>query len=171
MFGQRRPYRPIRQPVKPEPAAIQNVDAENLKSVMLDSLRAVSKNIEELKQSIHEVNRKFEDLSSRQKKTETLMDVYKIFSGMSENSLTEIKKELEFLKKSRENSIVDPGLLQYNFQTAGAVEEAVENRPDNQFETVSPKQKDKPMMPGIGFASVTKDYLRNLQKKDGSNGY
>lgn len=136
--GTRRPYInnqfPERTPLPDNSSG--SMDQNAVRSMVVDSLKMLSRDLEEIKQSLSELEEKLEYLDSRQRKTENDIDKFNTKFRAYEADLVSLKSELEALPRKNTS-------------------------PSHQ----SSVDMDKPMMTGTGFASVTPNYLRSLQQK------
>jgi hypothetical protein len=137
MFSNRRRYIPSQQPE----ATIETISRSRSTEIQEHSQsnipESIIKAISELKQSIRELDEKSERLDSKQRKLEICIDSCLSKSGESETNLSDLKRELEYLKRNSENAGIGYKSNSYS---------------------------NKPIMPGLGFASVTSEYLKNLQQ-------
>lgn len=137
--NQRRPYTQNQQPEKPSITVTNLADAseESLKALIVDSLKALSRNIDELKHSIKEIEEKLDYLDSRQRKTENDVEKFNAKSRAAEIDLNSFRSELDVLKRDDSHHTYS-----YNSQ----------------------ENMDRPIMPGTGFSCVTPNYLKNRQR-------
>ncbi len=120
------------------PEANENSDAA-LKALALESLKLLSENIEEIKNSINKLDNRMVDLSHRISNLETHFD--------NNNDIKRIQTQPMFDE------------IKTKFETE-------KNKVENKHEEYQPDYENSaPMMPGSGFANITVDYLRNLNKK------
>lgn len=106
-----------------------------LKKLAVDSLKLLSENIQEIKNSINKLDSRISELSNRISSLENHFD---------SNSQQ---------KRMQMHSLPDDTITKYD--TEIKQQEAYEPDYDNNI----------PVMPGSGFAGITVDYLRNLNKK------
>ncbi|MCX7708230.1 MAG: hypothetical protein N2484_00080 [Clostridia bacterium] len=135
MRNSRRPYISAPQPEQPSITVsnLSQVNEESLKALIVDSLKALSRNIDELKQSMKEIEDKLDYLDSRQRKIEGDLERSATKSRAAELDLHTLRTELEAYRKGSSYPTYSPE---------------------------SPENMDRPMMPGTGFACVTPNYLR-----------
>ncbi|MCX7842812.1 MAG: hypothetical protein N2489_07025 [Clostridia bacterium] len=134
----RRPYIPGPEPEKaPIADSVPSASAEDaLRATLVDSLKLLSKTLEELKQSIKLMEQKIEYMDTRQRKLENDMDRLASSSRTAEMDLLNMKNDMDLLRRE-------------NARSSCAAHE----------------HPDRPVMQGTGFASVTPSYLRSLQRR------
>jgi len=102
MINNRRPYFYRETPEKSQdtlPQTIpQNIDVENLKKLIVDSLRQLNKSVSELDKSVKVLEEKLDYVDSRIFKVEDKVNRY----NSSNNDLSSIRFDLESLKKEKD---------------------------------------------------------------------
>jgi hypothetical protein len=137
----RQPYIKTQSPEKIQPTVVENSKTEDVNSMLVDTLKILSKNIESNKQTLALLAEKFEYLEVRQQKLEEQIGRYNAMSNLTDSDLSNIRNELKLLKrdKEKEKEIVKPNISVNNLEA--------------------------PIMQGTGFASITPGYLRSLQNR------
>lgn len=138
--NQRRPYIQSSQPEKTSAAAsdTSTADEEKLKSLIVDSLKALTKNIDDLKQSVKALEERFDHIDITRINFENELERLSANSRTVESDLLNVRNELEIQKREAVNR---------NYLYNSRI------------------NMDRPMMPGTGFACVTPNYLKNRQIK------
>jgi hypothetical protein len=112
----------------------------NLKSIMVDTFKTISDNIDELKQSMVKLNEKIEELDNRANK-----------QGWGKKTRGEDMEKAEEQETGETSEDVE--------ELDGKDEETGKNAIESNND-----KRDKPVMSGTGFKNITFDYLKNLQK-------
>ncbi|MFZ5989000.1 MAG: hypothetical protein ACOYWZ_18000 [Bacillota bacterium] len=121
----------------------ENTDLVELKKLVTDTLELITKNVSEIKQSINQLNEKINNIEERQLILENQVDSQdSVRNSTSQTDISSIKTELELLKKEAYNNKHNPA-------------------PDPR----SAPSNNRPVMPGSGFASITPEFLKNLNKR------
>lgn len=112
-------------------------DTEDMKHLILDTFKNVSNSIKEINQSISKLNERIESLENRQLTLENQIDSDDTETRrISQSDISDLKSELEILKRS-----------------------------SSDIQSEKYEDSNKPVMPGSGFANITPEFLRNLNKK------
>ncbi|TYQ15534.1 UNVERIFIED_CONTAM: hypothetical protein Cloal_2001 [Acetivibrio alkalicellulosi] len=120
-------------------SAAESVDISNLKKLILESLEHLSDNMDELKKTINKLSVKIDNIEAKQAILENQIDSEDFLSGrISQSDILNMKAELDLLKK---------------------------DTPKNSNDNHTRQTNNMPVMPGSGFANVTAEYLRNINKK------
>lgn len=115
----------------------ENSNTDEISTMIVDTLKLLSKNIESIKQTIKDLEERLEYVDSRQAKLEDQFGRYNTISSYTDSNLSSIRNELKILKKDKDNPSTAP----------------VSN-------TI-----DVPIMQGTGFASITPGYLKSLHNR------
>jgi len=138
MIGRnRQPYIKPQSSEQTKSTIPENSNSDDISTMIVDTLKLLSKNIENTKQSLKQLEEKFEYMEERQRKLEDQLGRYNTISNIADSDLSNIRNELKMLKRDKESP--QPSVTNYN-------------------------TKD-PIMEGTGFASITPAYLRSLQNK------
>ena len=133
----RQPYIKTQSTEQTKATILENSNTADISSMIVDTLKLLSKNIENTTQSLKQLEERFEYLEERQRKLEDQLGRYNLISNIADSDLSNIRNELKMLKRDKEIPAT---------RTAS-----------NNTET--------PIMQGTGFASITPAYLRSLQNK------
>lgn len=104
--------------------------------MIVDSLKMLSRSIDELKQSLNALEEKVEYIDVRQRKLENDVEKYNTRHRANEADIVGLRSDLETYRKAGPHPVYESEI-----------------------------NLDKPLMPGAGFASVTPGYLRSLHQK------
>lgn len=133
----RQPYIKTQSTEQTKASILENSNTADISSMIVDTLKLLSKNIENTTQSLKQLEEKFEYLVERQRKLEDQLGRYNTISNIADSDLSNIRNELKMLKRDKEI----PATLTSNNNT------------------------ETPIMQGTGFAAITPAYLRSLQNK------
>ncbi|HEX2927603.1 MAG TPA: hypothetical protein VHP38_15320 [Ruminiclostridium sp.] len=128
-------------------SAPENTIPGDFRLMVANTLKTLSRDNEELKQSISQVIKKIDAIEARQEKLGLDLEKYNIKVNLADSDLKSIKSQVETLKK---------------------VKEAMEIRNIQEYlpaEKSHVNNGSAPLMPGVGFANITADFLKNIQKK------
>ena len=120
-------------------STLQNMDIDSIKTMIVDSLKMLSKSIDEIALSLKEVEEKLDAHDVRLKRTENQVDKYGSKFTAIDSEFMGIRNEFETLKGYSQN--ISQDLISNNTYS------------------------DKPVMLGTGFSNITPEYLRSLQRK------
>lgn len=142
LINNRRPYMGRPMPERTQDGMSQsipqNVDADSLKRLLVESLKQLNKSVEDLDKRIRVLEDKIDYLDTRLIKTEDKMNKYDSRYSATSSDLTCIRSELDSLRKNQE------------FANTYYYDDAADSTP---------------IMPGTGFACITPEYLRSLAKR------
>ena len=133
----RQPYIKTQSTEQTKATILENSNTDDISSMIVDTLKLLSKNTENTKQSLKQLEEKFEYLEERQRKLEDQLGRYNTISNIADSDLSNIRNELKMLKRDKE--ITTTSIASNNTET--------------------------PIMQGTGFASITPAYLRSLQNR------
>lgn len=152
---------------------------DEVRTLFTDTLKSLSKNMEEVKQAIAEINSKLDDLDIKQSQTEIEISKLSIKSSLLDSDFSKLKERAEWISRPKEtvdtslkisagdalfnNSEPIPGFYQEITETS-AVTENYPSSAVNEFMQSSDRSKI-PFMPGAGFSSITPEFLQKLAKK------
>ncbi|HHX17495.1 MAG TPA: hypothetical protein GX727_01390 [Clostridium sp.] len=136
------------------------IDVLSLKNAILRSLEHLSDNIDEIKKTINALSKKINNIEARQTLLENQIDSEDFSEDrISQSDLLSIKAELDMLKKG---GIVNSNYLEHDTNNY------LKSNDDSYLEPSDDSSLDEnslPVMPGSGFASITAEYLKNINKK------
>lgn len=114
-----------------------NTNADEVRTMIVDTLKLLSKNVDGINQSIKAIEEKLEYLDIRQRSVEDQVSRYKTKANVTDSDLSSIRSELDGIRREKR---VHPAAIDQELNST-------------------------PMMPGTGFASITPEYLKSLQNR------
>lgn len=143
----------ITQAVQPADTFVKNSEAESLKKAIAETLKLLSGNINDLRDTIRELGKRMDSLAAHHQQLELDITKCGIKDKYMENDMLKIKSELELLKNRMNEYDAVKARSGANSGVSGNSGMETVALPDN-----------IPLMPGAGFNSVTAEFLKGLKK-------
>lgn len=153
-------------------------DMEEVRSTFSETLKFLTKDMEELKQSVEDLKNHLQELDIKQEQNDMELSKISIKASLLDNEMSKIKTRMEPSLETKgikttsvkgsaaENMHPQQSTANFSFEAASDPTPTVSSLNPNMNGSASMKTNGKtPVMPGAGFASITPEFLQGLSKR------
>ena len=134
-------------------SVVEAGEAESLRRTLTETLKLLSGNINDLRNTIRELYKRLDSLDAAQQQLELDIGKYGVKDKFIENGMAKIRSELEVLK----TRIDEFDAVKVKFDATPGVSNNSGEKPGIYPDNI-------PLMPGTGFNSVTAEFLKGHKK-------